>query len=117
MVDAVVIYDGRVLLVNAQAGWQLPSGDPEPAESESATAARVVYEQTGYLVDGSTLLPPDETAPIGTRSAVVCQLLSETPSSEAQLGPEQLRWVPLAEAIDAGLPQTVRTYLEGHTPV
>ncbi|MEU2623879.1 NUDIX hydrolase [Streptomyces sp. NPDC007157] len=127
VVDAVVVYDGRLLLVNERGGWELPSGTSEPAESATATAARLVYELTGYLVDGSTLLrptgtaPPDtatpDTAPPDARSFVVCQLLSETPSAEARLDPEQLRWSPFAEAIGAGLPGPVRVYLKGHTPV
>ncbi|MEU9157701.1 NUDIX hydrolase [Streptomyces sp. NPDC048417] len=122
VVGAVVVYDGRLLLVNEKGGWELPSGTPEPAESATATAARLVYELTGYLVDGSTLLRPTDTAspdtaPPDARSFAVCQLLSETPSAEARLGPEQLRWSPFAEAIAAGLPGPVRVYLEGHTPV
>ncbi|MGW7242147.1 NUDIX domain-containing protein [Streptomyces sp. NPDC054804] len=137
VVAAVVVYDGRLLLVNEKGGWELPSGTPEPAESATATAARLVYELTGYLVDGSTLLRPadaaprdtaptdtastdtasTDTAPTDARSFAVCQLLSETPSAEARLGPEQFRWSPFAEAIDAGLPGLVRVYLEGHTPV
>ncbi|MET7571703.1 NUDIX hydrolase [Streptomyces sp. NPDC005492] len=110
-VDAVVVNDGHLLLVNVQAGWSLPSGVPDQAETPQATAARVVYELTGHLVDGSSLLetqgPP----------AVVCHLLSEDPSGEAQLTAGQLRWATFAEAIDSGLPAPVRTYLQGHTPV
>jgi len=117
VVDAVVVYDGRVLLVNARDRWTLPSGDPEPAESASATAARAVYELTGYLVDGSTPLPPRGADSASARTAVVCQLLSETPSGDAQLEADQVRWLSLAEAVDAGLSETVRVYLEGHTPV
>ncbi|MGX1273922.1 NUDIX hydrolase [Streptomyces phaeoluteigriseus] len=110
-VDAVVVYDGRLLLVDVPGGWGLPSGVPEPAESPRATAARLVYELTGYLVDGSSPLDP-------RGSAVVCQLLTRDPSGEGRLTPEQSRWVPFAEAIGVGgLPESVRVYLEGHTPV
>ncbi|AVH60363.1 MULTISPECIES: NUDIX hydrolase [Streptomyces] len=116
VVEAVVVYDGRLLLVDAQDGWGLPSGAPELAETPEATAARLVYELTGYLADGSTLLRPAD-ARADTRSAVVCQLLSQDPSTQGRFTPEQLRWVPLAEAINSGLPETVRDYLEGHTPV
>lgn len=118
VVEAVVVYNGRVLLVNGQPGWELPSGAPEPAESATATAARLVYELTGYLVDGSTLLrPAADTAAPDAHSFVVCRLLSETPSAEARLGAEHLRWSPFTEAIGMGLPGPVRVYLEGHTPV
>ncbi|MEV0904483.1 NUDIX hydrolase [Streptomyces hokutonensis] len=117
LVDAVVVNDGRLLLVNVQGGWGLPSGVPEEAETPQATAARVVYELTGYLVDGSSLLESEPAA--DAPPAVVCHLLSEDPSGEAQLTAGQLRWAPFAEAIDidGGLPAPVRTYLEGHTPV
>ncbi|SEF00299.1 NUDIX domain-containing protein [Streptomyces sp. 3213] len=116
LVDAVVVNDGQLLLVNVQGGWGLPSGVPEEAETPQATAARVVYELTGYLVDGSSLL---ESEPADGASAVVCHLLSQDPSGEAQLTAGQLRWAPFAEAvdIDGGLPAPVRAYLEGHTPV
>ncbi|MGW3104308.1 NUDIX domain-containing protein [Streptomyces sp. NPDC001100] len=113
VVEAVVVDDARLLLVNVQGGWSLPSGVPEEAETAQATAARVVYELTGYLVDGSSLLEPRTEG----GSAVVCHLLSDDPSGEAQLTAGQLRWAPFAEAVAGGLPAPVRTYLEGHTPV
>ncbi|GHD93239.1 NUDIX hydrolase [Streptomyces naganishii] len=115
-VEAVVVDDGRLLLVELSGGWGLPSGSPEPAERTPATAARVVYELTGYLVDGSTTLH-SEGAGAQPSSAVVCHLLSSDPSSEARLGPEQVRWTPFEETAGAGLPEAVRDYLEGHTPV
>ncbi|MDV9174583.1 NUDIX domain-containing protein [Streptomyces sp. W16] len=117
LVDAVVVNDGRLLLVNVQGGWGLPSGVPEEAETAQATAARVVYELTGYLVDGSSLLESESAVGADGSPAVVCHLLSEDPSGEDQLTAGQLRWAPFAEAIDGGLPAPVRAYLEGHTPV
>ncbi|MFF2124124.1 NUDIX domain-containing protein [Streptomyces olivochromogenes] len=116
-VDAVVVYDGRLLMVAAQDSWGLPSGAPQLAESAEASAARLVYELTGYLVDGTSVLRPGGAAGENARPAVVCQLLSQAPSAEARLGPEQIRWTRFAEAIDAGLPEAVRDYLVGHTPV
>ncbi|MEU9477905.1 NUDIX domain-containing protein [Streptomyces sp. NPDC048191] len=117
VVQAVVLYDGRLLLVQEGAGWVLPSGTPEPAEPAEATAARVVYELTGYLVDGTESLGGYDGAPADGPSAVVCQLLSESPSDGAGLAPEQMRWAPIPEAVDAALPRAVRTYLLGHRPV
>ncbi|KAF5990407.1 NUDIX hydrolase [Streptomyces mirabilis] len=116
-VDAVVVYDGRLLMVAAQDSWGLPSGAPQPAESAQAGAARLVYELTGYLVDGTSVLRSQGTAGEDARPAVVCQLLSQAPSAEARLGPEQIRWAPFAEALDTGLPEAVRDYLVGHSPV
>ncbi|WP_234020863.1 NUDIX domain-containing protein, partial [Streptomyces sp. Tu 6176] len=82
-VHAVVVHDGRLLLVDERGGWRLPSGTPEPAESSRATAARVVHETTGYLVDGSSELDADAGAGGGEAApeAVVCQLLTADPSS------------------------------------
>lgn len=119
-VEAVVVDDGLLLLIDTPDGRRLPSGPPELAERPQATAARVVYELTGYLVDGSSVLEPEEEpagGPVAGPSTVVCRLLSDTPSAEARLTPGQLRWTPFAEAIGAGLPEAVRQYLEGHTPL
>ncbi|GGS53651.1 NUDIX hydrolase [Streptomyces cinerochromogenes] len=118
VVRAVVVYDGRVLLVPDGDVWSLPSGTPDPAETAQATAARVVYETTGYLVDGTEPLDPEPTAgePVG-ETAVVCQLLTESPSSGGRFTPEQLRWTPIEETGGTPLPGPVRAYLQGHTPV
>ncbi|MFC7220172.1 NUDIX domain-containing protein [Streptomyces polyrhachis] len=112
-VQAVVVYGGRVLMVEREGVWGLPSGGYEPAESASAAAARIAYELTGYLVDGSQALRPEADGD----TAVVCQLLTEDPSDGASLTPEQLRWTPYAQAIEGGVPEPVGTYLRGHTPV
>ncbi|MFG2309840.1 NUDIX domain-containing protein [Streptomyces sp. NPDC048566] len=117
-VEAVVVDDGRLLLVDASGGRRLPSGPPELAERPQATAARVVYELTGYLVDGFSLLEPEgeePSGPVAGRSTVVCRLLSDTPSPEARLTAEQVHWTPFAQAVDAGLPAGVPEYLEGRT--
>ncbi|MEU6477306.1 NUDIX domain-containing protein [Streptomyces sp. NPDC047017] len=116
-VQAVVVYDGRLLLVGERDDWALPSGGPEPAESAQAAAARCVYELTGYLVDGSSVLGPEAAAEGEAVTAVVCQLLSESPSSGARLAPERMRWFPLGEVASVELPEAVRRYLRGHTPV
>ncbi|MFG3012974.1 NUDIX domain-containing protein [Streptomyces cinerochromogenes] len=122
VVRAVVVYDGRVLLVPDGDGWALPYGTPEPAETAQAAAARIVYETTGYLVDGTESLDPGEAAgepagePVG-ETAVVCQLLTESPSSGGRFTPEQLRWTAIEETAGTPLPGPVRAYLQGHTPV
>ncbi|GAA2779075.1 hypothetical protein GCM10010521_67610 [Streptomyces rameus] len=114
VIRAVVVYDGRLLLVPEGDGWGLPSGTPQPAETATAAAARVVYEVTGYLVDGTEPLRPREAA---GETAVVCQLLSESPSDGGRFAPERLRWAPIAETAGTPLPAGVRQYLQGHTPV
>ncbi|MBJ7907479.1 NUDIX domain-containing protein [Streptomyces sp. DSM 110735] len=111
-VQAVVPYDGRLLLVTEGNGWVLPSGSAEEAESAEAAAARVVYELTGYLVDGSQPLEPGQEPP-----AVLCSLLTDDPSGGARLSPEAIKWLPFEEAESAGLPPAVVAYLRGHSPV
>ncbi|MFF0383926.1 NUDIX hydrolase [Streptomyces sp. NPDC004286] len=116
---AVAVYDGRLLLVSQgdDGPWTLPSGTAEPAETPGATAERVVYELTGYLVDGTEPLgPPDGESPDAV-PAVVCQLLTDSPSGGASLPAEQIRWVPFADAERDTLPPAVRAYLQGHSPV
>ncbi|MFC9927777.1 NUDIX domain-containing protein [Streptomyces sp. NPDC127190] len=115
VVQAVVVHNGRVLLVERAGGWELPSGTPEPAETATATAARVVYELTGYLVDGSTTLEPAGPVPPDGTTPVVCQLLSGSPSDGARLPAERLRWVATEAAARSALPPAVRDYLRGHS--
>ncbi|MFG2881213.1 NUDIX hydrolase [Streptomyces sp. NPDC048297] len=117
VVQAVVVYDGQLLLVARGEDWVLPSGTAEPAESAEATAARIVYELTGYLVDGSQPLEHRGEGAEDAIPAVVCQLLTRSPSEGASLTADQLRWCPFAEAIGSPLPAAVRAYLRGHTPV
>ncbi|MEV4339463.1 NUDIX domain-containing protein [Streptomyces sp. NPDC049590] len=113
VVRAVVVHDGRLLMVPEAAGWGLPSGTPQPAETVQATAARVVYELTGYLVDGTEPLEPGG-ADGGT--AVLCRLLTESPSDGGRVTPDRLRWASAQETAHTPLPAPVRHYLQGHTP-
>ncbi|WP_181796516.1 NUDIX hydrolase [Streptomyces sp. WELS2] len=113
VVRAVVVHDGRLLLVPEQHGWGLPSGTPQPAETPQATAARVVYELTGYLADGTEALDPGD-ADGGT--AVLCRLLTGSPSDGGRLTPDHLRWASAEEIADTPLPAPVHNYLQGHTP-
>ncbi|TGN79217.1 NUDIX hydrolase [Streptomyces bauhiniae] len=116
---AVAVYDGRLLLVTQGDGgpWTLPSGTAEPAETPGATAERVVYELTGYLVDGTEPLGPADGESPDAVPAVVCQLLTDSPSGGASLPEEQIRWVAFEEAERDALPPAVRHYLQGHSPV
>ncbi|MFJ5519329.1 NUDIX hydrolase [Streptomyces griseoluteus] len=116
---AVAVYDGRLLLVTHEDGapWTLPAGTAEPAETPGATAERVVYELTGYLVDGTEPLGPADGESPDAVPAVLCQLLTDSPSGGASLPPERIRWAAFEEAERDALPPAVRTYLRGHGPV
>ncbi|MZD07087.1 NUDIX domain-containing protein [Streptomyces sp. SID5785] len=111
-VGAVVAYDGQLLMVGRPDARTLPCGTPAPGETAGATAARAVYELTGYLVDGAQTLEDEDTA----LPAVLCQLLSESPSGEGTVPRGEIGWVPFEEAELAGVPEAVRAYLRGHTP-
>lgn len=113
VVRAVVVTDGRLLLVPEPAGWGLPSGIPQPAETPQAAAARVVYELTGYLVDGTEALDPGDD---DGGTTILCRLLTESPTDGGSLTPDHLRWASVEETADTPLPAPVRHYLEGHTP-
>ncbi len=84
-------------------------GHPAARQSAQAGAARLVYQLTGYLVDGTSVLRAQGSAGADARPAVVCQLLSQAPSAEARRHPEQIRWYSFAEALDAGLPKPCGT--------
>jgi len=50
-VKGVLVAAGRVLLLaNERGEWELPGGRPEPGESERATLAREMREETGLEV-------------------------------------------------------------------
>ncbi|MFG3197663.1 NUDIX hydrolase [Streptomyces sp. NPDC048208] len=118
-VRAVAVYDGRLLLVTQGDGaaWTLPSGTAQPAETPGATAERVVHELTGYLVDGTEPLGPARGESPDAVPAVVCQLLTDSPSGGASLPADQIRWVPFEDTERDTLPPAVRAYLQGHSPV
>jgi len=117
VVQAVVLNNGRLLLVRDGHGWALPSGTSQAAEPAQATAARVVYERTGYLVSGTDPLTPPEDSPRQLESAVVCQLLSQSPSVSTAPTRDDVRWTAIAETADLALPASARTYLRGRTTV
>jgi len=58
---AIVVKDGRVLLVRRRVGegslsWQFPAGEVEPGEAPTDAAARETSEETGLVVAASQVL-------------------------------------------------------------
>jgi len=100
VVQAVILREGRVLLAvrSDLRGWELPGGNLQPGESDTAALAREVHEETGLRVEVERRVGDYERT--GFRPHVarvfVCRVLggSERPSSETP----RLGW------FDAGSP-------------
>jgi len=82
IVAAVVVQDGRVLMVRRRVpegtlSWQLPGGRVEPGESPAQAAVREVREETGLLVRPGRLLGARRHPETGRRMVyVACAALA-----------------------------------------
>ncbi|WPF69565.1 NUDIX hydrolase [Corynebacterium sp. 21KM1197] len=85
--------------------WSLPKGKVDPGESLPTTAAREIYEETGYRPTLDHLLGK-VTYPVGERTKVVYYWAAHVTEGEFQANDEvdELRWV----TIDAA--QTLLSY-------
>jgi 8-oxo-dGTP diphosphatase len=113
VVGAIVIHDGRLLMVRranepSKGMWTVPGGRVEPGEYLTAAAAREVREETGVAIDVGELLGVLEV--IGDEHHFVIHDYIATvigdPEAVAADDAEEVRWVPLAEV--ASLPCTPR---------
>jgi len=99
----VVMREGRVALVHRPRydDWTLPKGKLDPSESFEQAAVREVQEETGLRGRLVRELPPISYR-VGTRPKVVRYWLMDVehygpfvPNDET----DELRWVPLDEAM------------------
>ncbi|KDN84646.1 NUDIX hydrolase [Kitasatospora cheerisanensis] len=119
---AVVVRDGRVLMVQRRAAdgelwWQFPAGEVRDGETAEAAAARETAGQTGLSVTAARLLAERAHPVNGLRTAYFACSVAAGPASVA--GVEDLvalEWVTrgrLAEYVPSGLCGPVQAYLDG----
>lgn len=122
-VGAVVVDDGRLLLVRRGSGvaagrWSLPGGRVEPGETLVEAVAREVKEETGVPVRVGTLAGwveriGDEPAP--HHFVILDFFATATVACEAVAGDDAIdaRWVPLAAVSDYDLVDGLLEFLRG----
>src|SRR5258707_931755 len=100
-VKAVLIHDGRVLLLlNERGEWDLPGGRPDPGEDHRAALTREVREETGLEVEVGGLLDEHLFEVLPQRFvhivAYACTLVC---TADIILSDEHLRthWAPVTE--------------------
>ncbi|MGZ9934873.1 NUDIX hydrolase [Streptomyces sp. NC-S4] len=118
---AVVVYEGRVLLVRrrvaeGQLSWQFPAGKVEPGESCEEAAVRETKEEAGLEVVAVAPLG-ERVHPITGRqvSYTACEVVGGTAHVVDADEVAEVAWVPLSQIqryIPYGLFQPVQRYLD-----
>jgi 8-oxo-dGTP diphosphatase len=122
---AVIVHDGRVLLVRravseGSLSWQFPAGAVEAGEDAAEAAVREAAEETGLKVQAVRLLGERVHPATGREmSYTACELLD----GEAVIGDAEeidaVEWVEhgqLAELVPYGFFEPVQTYLDETLP-
>lgn len=119
---AVVVRDGRILVLQRSAGsshdpglWELPGGKMEYGEVLTEALAREVTEETGVSVRvGAPLLTWHFTKEPFWVTGVT--FACEYGGGEVALSPEHddARWVEPAEALELPLSRSMREQIEAH---
>ncbi|MFE2874272.1 NUDIX hydrolase [Streptomyces roseus] len=121
MAGAVVVHEGRVLLVRRQVAvgrlsWQFPAGKVEPGESCEEAAVRETKEEAG--LDVVAVAPLGERVhPITGRhvSYTACEVVDGTAHAADTDEVAEVAWVSLPEIpryIPYGLFKPVQRYLD-----
>ncbi|RSS84319.1 NUDIX hydrolase [Streptomyces sp. WAC06614] len=118
---AVVVYEGRVLLVRrqiaeGQLSWQFPAGKVEPGESCEEAAARETKEEAGLEVAAAAPLG-ERVHPITGRhvSYTACEVVGGAAHVADADEIAEVAWVTLPEIpqyIPYGLFEPVQRYLD-----
>ena len=99
----VVVRDGQVALVHRPRydDWTLPKGKLDPGESFEEAAVREVQEETGVRARLVRELPPTSYRVAGRPKIVRYWLMDveHEGAFESNDETDQLRWVPLDEAL------------------
>ncbi|WP_030906608.1 NUDIX hydrolase [Streptomyces sp. NRRL F-5126] len=122
---AVIIHDGRVLLVRrrvseGQLSWQFPAGKVEPGESREQAAVRETREETGLAVSAVKLLGERLHPNTGRlMSYTACEVISGTAHVASTMEIAELAWVAHADIqqyVPYGLFESVQDYLDAALP-
>jgi 8-oxo-dGTP pyrophosphatase MutT (NUDIX family) len=122
-VKAVIVRDGRVLLVaNHRDEWELPGGRPEPGESVAAALVREVAEETGLRCRVREELLRWSFEPVPGRTVDVVAFrcaLDDTTEPKVRTSDEHVahRWVPLEELGNLPLPDDYRRAVQRAVPI
>lgn len=121
-VSAVVIDDGRILLVRrgrgrAQGTWAIPGGRVQAGETLAEAVVRELAEETGIEGVCAGLLGPRELIGGGDAHQVllayritVLEAIEPRPGDDAV----EARWVPLGEVADHRLAPGLAGFLHDH---
>lgn len=95
VVGAVVLYEGKVLVVRRAADdylggmWELPSGGVDEGENLQAALHREVQEETGLVCQEERVLPSFEYKSQTGRIARQYNFLLRSPTDQFQLDPSE----------------------------
>ncbi|GLX34338.1 hypothetical protein Sros01_04110 [Streptomyces roseochromogenus] len=118
---AVVVHEGRVLLVRRRAAegnlsWQFPAGKVEPGEAWEGAAVRETKEETGLDVAVAGVLGERVHPDTGRlMSYAACDVVGGSAQAAAPTEIAEVAWVTLAELpgyIPYGIFEPVQRYLE-----
>ncbi len=124
-VSAVVIDDGRLLMVRRGGGpaagrWSVPGGRVEAREALSAALIREVHEETGAVVVPGGLLGAAEVIAAGGHWVILGYRAEiASPPEEVRAGDDAaaVEWVRLAEVLDRELAGNLAEFLVEHRVV
>jgi 8-oxo-dGTP diphosphatase len=117
-VGAVIVEDGRILLVKRSRGpyagsWAVPAGRHRRGETMEEAVRREVREETGLIVEVGDPVWVGDIIGEGYHYAVV-DFAAFAVGGELSAGDDaaEARWIPIAEVRDLLLTPTMETMLD-----
>jgi 8-oxo-dGTP diphosphatase len=121
--SAVVVVDGRLLLVrrgpgsNSPGTWALPGGRVEPGETLRAAAVRELQEETGLVARCGDFVGWAERITSGGHFVILsfrAEPLDDTAPVEAGDDADDAAWVPLGDVATHDLVDGLADFLVAH---